>query len=137
MTAVAILISTMALVLSCSGVFKAIRDTLVHHFDDSIFSDFNRQFWDGRISPANKWKNGDKAQGERFFLSSTLLVGFTDGWHMMGMIQEFLWQFAFATWICVALNQKWYFIMVILFAIKFVYDCSFHFPYTYWFIKKK
>lgn len=29
----------------------------------------------------NKWKNGDKSQGEKFPFSSTILVFLTDRWH--------------------------------------------------------
>lgn len=44
---------------------------------------YNNKFWFPPISCNNKWKNGDKSQGEKFFLSSTILVFLTDGWHLM------------------------------------------------------
>lgn len=31
----------------------------------------------------NKWKNGDPKQGEKFPFSSTILVMFTDRWHLV------------------------------------------------------
>lgn len=64
------------------GIGKAVRDTLAHHFEESIFKDKNPLFWNPVLSGGNKWKNGDKKQGEKFFLSSTLWVGITEAWHV-------------------------------------------------------
>lgn len=44
--------------------------------------------WDMYISWTNKYKNNDPAQGEKFPLSTSLLVGFTDGWHGVNMIRD-------------------------------------------------
>lgn len=65
-----------------SGIGKAIRDTLAHHFERSVFKDLNPLFWNPVLSGNNKWKNGDRNQGEKFFLSTTLLVSLTEGWHI-------------------------------------------------------
>lgn len=65
------------------GVFEAVMDTLQFHFHDSIFSRFNQKFWNPSISWMNKWKDGCKKFGPKFFLSTTLLVFTTDGWHLM------------------------------------------------------
>lgn len=43
-------------------------------------------FWDENIAWKNKWKNGDPAQGERFFGSSTVFVAFTSGFHLMQLV---------------------------------------------------
>lgn len=40
------------------------------------------QFFNPQLSWRNKWKNGDPSQGERFPLSSTMLVFLTDWWHL-------------------------------------------------------
>ena len=62
-------------------------DKLQFHYDKSIFKNFkNQQFWDGRISWKNKWKNGDKEQGEKFPGSSTFFVFTTDAWHLFQSI---------------------------------------------------
>ena len=42
----------------------------------------NHKFFNPQVAWQNKWKNGDPKQGERFFLSSTLLVWVTSGWHL-------------------------------------------------------
>lgn len=66
---------------------KSIMDKLQFHYDKSIFKNFkNQQFWDGRISWKNKWKNGDKEQGEKFPGSSTIFVFSTDAWHLFQSI---------------------------------------------------
>lgn len=78
------------ILLSIAGIMEAIMDTLAHHFEGSIFKELNPDFWNPVKSGGNKWKNGDKTQGERFFLSSTLLVGFTEGWHLAKMFRTLL-----------------------------------------------
>ena len=66
-----------------SAVGKSVMDKLQFHYSKSIFSKFkNQQFWNPEISWKNKWKNGNKLQGESFFLSSTVLVFTTDAWHL-------------------------------------------------------
>jgi hypothetical protein len=61
--------------LALAGVFKAMADTLQHHFDSSIFKNLNPKWW----NPAESWEH----------------VGFiplteyrADGWHLAnsGMI---------------------------------------------------
>jgi hypothetical protein len=65
-------------------------DKLQFHFDGSIFKKYdNRLFWDPSISWKNKYKDGDPTNGEKFFLSKTLLVGFTDAWHMFKLFRTF------------------------------------------------
>lgn len=48
----------------------------------------------------NKWKNGDRAQGERFPGSSTFFVAYTDGWHLSQMF------FLETLFVIIALNQS-------------------------------
>lgn len=125
------------ILLICSFVSKAVKDTLVHHFGISIFRNLNPRLWDASLSGSNKWKNGDKSQGERFFLSSTLLVWWTDWWHRFDILQSTFLQIALTMWITIALSFSWYYGIGVFAAIKIVCDCTFHFPYTYFFIKKK
>jgi hypothetical protein len=68
-----------------TGMTVATRDILTNnpqHFF-ARFPKASKQFWWTRISWKNKYKNGDPAQGKAFPLSTTALVGFTDGWHLM------------------------------------------------------
>ncbi len=60
-----------------SGASKGVADYLQFHYTG------NSQFWQPDISWQNKWKNGDKQQGEKFPGSSTVFVSVSDGWHLM------------------------------------------------------
>jgi len=128
-------IITTPILLICSFLSKAVKDTLAHHFKGSIFKGINDQFYDASISHANKWKNGDKSQGEAFWLSSTLLVWLTDGWHRFDAIQALCWQIALTIWVTIALPYPWYYGFGVFAAIKLC-TVAFHYPYTYLFIKK-
>lgn len=73
-----------------SGMCEAVMDTLQFHYESSYFFKFkNRLFWDPSVSWKNKYKDGDPTNGERFFLSKTLLVGLTDGWHLFKLFRTF------------------------------------------------
>lgn len=76
-----------ALFYFLSACCKGVMDTLMFHYSTSVFVDRNPLFWNPGESWRNKYKNGDPKQGPRFPLSTTLLVGFTDGWHLMQMAQ--------------------------------------------------
>jgi hypothetical protein len=51
---------------------------------------FTGYFWNPNLSWRNKYKNGDPSNGEKFFLSKSLLVGFTDAWHMFKLLRTLL-----------------------------------------------
>ena len=73
-----------------AGICEAIMDKLQFHYDSTIFKDYSNQlFWNPAISWKNKYKNGDPTNGEKFFLSKTLLVGFTDAWHLFKLFRTF------------------------------------------------
>jgi hypothetical protein len=63
-----------------SAIANGVMDKISFHHSTSIFKNLG-DFWNPKESWKFKWKNGDKKQGERFPLSSTFLVGFTDAWH--------------------------------------------------------
>lgn len=63
--------------------------TLNFHYYSSIFSEFkNQQFWNPIISNNNKYKDGNKLNGEAFFGSTWIFVWTTDGYHLMQFIFE-------------------------------------------------
>lgn len=82
--------------------FDAVKDTLSHKFDRSIFSlpFFHQNYWNPNLSHLNKWKvidgrvvkktNGERV--ERFFLSSTVLVWTTDAWHLFDTLELLCFQ---------------------------------------------
>lgn len=70
------------LILIIGGISNAVMDVLRFRYSTSIFKNFkNQQWWNPRLSSANKWKNGDSEQGERYWGSSRWFVRFTDAWH--------------------------------------------------------
>lgn len=74
--------------IAIAGFAEAVMDKLQFHYNKSIFKGFRNQiFWNPKLSWRNKWKNGNKEEGERFLFSSSLLVGLTDGWHLMKSIR--------------------------------------------------
>ena len=79
------LITTLTIIIATT---KAIQDKLQFHFHNSIFKNLGA-WWNPQESWKNKWKNGNKEEGEKFFLSSTLLVSLTDAWHFFGLIRNF------------------------------------------------
>jgi hypothetical protein len=104
-------------------------DTLAHHYPTSIFSNYNEQFWNPKISWKNKYKEGVKALGPAFFLSTGLLVAFTDAWHLFKSTQIVLLavalvMFPYSTHICwfetMWLNQlAWISILGVLWNVPF------------------
>ena len=89
------------------GISEAVMDTLQFHFFKSIFSNFKKQlFWDPAISWKNKYKNGDPKQGPKFPLSTTLLVGLTDGWHFFKLLRN-LFLFVGMLLLVLSLNGFW------------------------------
>ncbi len=74
---------------------NAVMDVLSTRYYISIFSiPKNRQFWDWNMSWRNKWQWGEKANGERFLFSSTMLSFLTDGWHLAKAIMLMFISFA-------------------------------------------
>ena len=72
-----------------AGVTEGVMDKLQFHYQVSKFKDFkNHLFWDPYHSWRNKYKNGNPEEGERFPLSTTLLVGFTDAWHFFKLLRN-------------------------------------------------
>lgn len=59
---------------------------LAEYFDRKGWHGLGQRYWDKEIAWRNKWKNGDPKQGEAFFLSSTALSTFCDGWHTIKAI---------------------------------------------------
>jgi len=83
--------------ISIAGAANAVMDTLVHHYDQSIFPKMGKAvwFWNPKVSWQRKWKDGKKENGEAFPLSSTALVFLTDGWHLFQFIQNRFYNIAF------------------------------------------
>lgn len=93
----------------------------------------NTLFWHKNEAWKNKWKNGDKKQGEKFFGSSKWFVMFTDGWHLFGVLHRI--SFA-VSYLCVGLltNVSTYYLFGAL-IVYIVFASVFHIFHTYNFLK--
>ena len=76
--------------LFASGCFDATAEVcrINYTYFNAVFTNSNPKFWDAKKSAGNKWKNGDREQGEKFLFSSTALVFTTDGYHLMRMMRN-------------------------------------------------
>lgn len=70
-----------------AAMCNSVMDKLAHHYYTSIFTRYNPKFWNPKISWKNKYKDGVKAHGPAFYLSTGVLVAFTDAWHLFKSIQ--------------------------------------------------
>lgn len=91
------------IIILIASTADAIMDTISSHYPISVFAKVSDwkflkkfkycnkvklyQWLNPYYSWKNKWKNGDKLQGERFLGSSTIFVLFTDAWHLFQSIQ--------------------------------------------------
>lgn len=78
------------LLIGIGGFSDALIDTILFHYDISIFRNnrFNQYFFDNRISWRNKYKNRDEHQGSKFIGSTTIFVMFTDAFHLFKFIRK-------------------------------------------------
>lgn len=67
-----------------SGAADGVAETIKFHPDQffAVHPGADRQFWDGRVSWRNKYRNGDPAQGRAYLGSTTWLAWTTDGYHL-------------------------------------------------------
>ena len=78
---IAILIILAVVFAVFSGIAKAICD-----LSEEGKLKGNPMFWHKNVAWKNKWKDGDKSKGEKFFGSSRWFVMFTDAWHLFGFV---------------------------------------------------
>lgn len=68
------------ILVTLAGVVKAFMDAAAHGKIKGS------DWWNEDLSWNNKWKNGDKKQGEAFIGSSTVFVFLTSGWHLLQFV---------------------------------------------------
>lgn len=72
----------LAIILSMmAGFANAVMDTYAHHYDNSVFK-YTKSLFFAKDSWRNKYKNGNKEDGEKFLFSTTILCFLTDVWHL-------------------------------------------------------
>lgn len=65
-----------------AGFCEGFMDWLLFKYEEP------HSFWNPNLSWPNKWKNGDRSQGERFWGSSRWFVFMTDGWHLLKFVRN-------------------------------------------------
>jgi len=73
-----------------AGAADGLSQDLLFHYHEFKRSTglTGTQYWDPDISWRNKYKNGDPAQGAKFYGSTTFLFGLTDGYHASRSIRD-------------------------------------------------
>ena len=84
-------------------------------------------FWIKNVSSKNKWKNGDKKQGEKFFGSSRWFVALTDAWHLFGLIERLSFVITYTSIGVLIMLNKWFAFMLLCYPLSML---SFHLFYN-------
>lgn len=113
-----------------SGIAKAICDLS----EEGKLKFKKKSFWIKELSYINKWKNGDKKQGEKFFGSSRWFVMFTDAWHLFGFLERVSLVISF-TIVGHLVSINAYFLFGVL-VNYIVFTGVFHIFHTYKILKK-
>lgn len=114
-----------------SGFFDGFGEVLTAKYDhfERVFPNADPSFWDRNRSQHRKWKNGDPAQGEAFFLSSTALVWTRDGYHG----SRFLRNRFMVVGLAIPIGQdrkEWYWYLLDTLVYSAAYSFGFHTSYT-------
>lgn len=128
MTTALIILSVVFSVIA--GISKAICDLS----EEGKIKFYKKTFWIKDLSWQNKWKNGDKKQGEKFWLSSRQLVWITDAWHLFGVL--FRISFAVAYTCIGMLTTVSYFYLFGVVVAYILFATSFHIFYTFKIFRK-
>ena len=127
MTITLIILSVVFAILS--GISKAVMD-----LSEESKIKGNPLFWHKNKSWQNKWKNGDKKQGEKFWLSSTFFVAQTDAWHLFGVLFRVFYA---KVYICIGLLISidiWYTFGALV--VYIIFASTFHIFHTYKILRK-
>ena len=72
------------------GAAKGFNETLQFNYKifEKTFPGANKQWFDPKVSWRNKYEGGNPDNGPKFFLSTSVLVMFTDQYHLNNFIQR-------------------------------------------------
>lgn len=110
---------TISFIILGSG-FNAVTDVLDHHYSDSVFSEYNEQYWNPAVSWTNKYIDGDKSQGRKqwhiIFFNLPIPVVWSDAWHLFKMLWIVMMLLAIAINLSKEFWEKvyWFFLLGIL-----------------------
>ena len=113
-----------------AGISKAICDLS----EEGKIKFYKKTFWIKDLSWQNKWKNGDKKQGEKFFGSSRWFVLFTDAWHLFGVLFRVFYA---KVYICIGLLISiniWYTFGALV--VYIIFATTFHIFHSYKILRK-
>src|SRR5262245_63193849 len=93
-----------------SGASDGVNQALLYQYGGfkKVFPHVNDHFWKPSVSGANKYKNGDPAQGPAFPGSRTWLVFLNDCYHMTSFSHHLFMTGAVAIKIAGYEKKKWY-----------------------------
>jgi hypothetical protein len=76
-----------------AGIAKGFNETLQFHWKEfhRQFPNANPQWYSPSVSWTNKYKNGDPNAGPKYFMSTSLLIMFTDQYHLNNFINRMAW----------------------------------------------
>ena len=75
------------ILFALAAICNAVMDTLVHHYNKSIFTKLNAWFWDATISWTNKYIDHLPTKGLRMLIWKIHYpVQLTDAWHLFKSI---------------------------------------------------
>ncbi len=95
--------------LILASTCNAIMDTSVHHYDSSIFTNYNMLWWDGAISWKNKYVDGDPEKGRiKWFFGINKPVQLTDAFHFFKMFMIIFICLAIVCGVFSNLEREWY-----------------------------
>lgn len=104
------------LLLIIAGVSNALMDVSGENL-------FKRPWWNKSTGWRYKYKKQDSSLGPAFPLSTTVLVGFTDGWHLFQLIFHSSWQ------LIISINQDSIHPALSFIAVKIIFGVVFEIVY--------
>lgn len=112
-----------------SGFAKAICDLS----EEGKLKFYKKTYWIKNLAWQNKYKNGDKKQGEKFFGSTRWFVAFTCAWHLFGLLERigFIITYTIVGYL-ISVNQ-WFAFMLFLYPFSML---IFHLFYNSKILKK-
>jgi hypothetical protein len=114
-----------------AGVADGMNETLKFHYSGfkAVFPKANDNFFDPSISWKNKYKNGNQAQGAKFFGSTTFFVNTTDAYHLLRSVQKTC--IISGIILKIGKHQPWYFYLVDFATYSITYSVGFNGTYEF------
>lgn len=117
--------------ITLAGVFKSLSDAIAHGKIP-----YAGTWWDWKEGWKAKWKDGDPKQGEAFFLSSTVLVSLSDGWHLFNMLQYTALFAALPFYAYFMAGRDWWWHVAAVAVLRVAFGVAFEVCYRWVFTKK-